>query len=394
MEEDKKLENPPKKQTQKNKEEKRKRIQRTIPTYTFSDSLILAEAIQKHASGQKVRRLTLFDHMGKSPESSASRQLIVSSNKYGLTQGAYNAEYLELTPDGAKLTDPLTSEKEKVRLRFKLAIESIPAFKKLYEQYINNRLPSENFMKDFLKENEINEDEIKTCIESFIINAKYVKILKSISGAERIIPIEQVIEELPAEPESEYKSQSTSDNSNDNKIISIPTKKEKITENWDQICFYITPIGDEGSENRKHSDLFLNSLVIPSLEEFNLKVIRADQIGKPGMISAQIIEHIIKSKLVIADLSFHNPNVFYELSLRHACKLPTVQIIRAADKIPFDLDQFRTIKIDTTDIYSLVPQLHTYRTEISSQVRKVIEDVDAVDNPISIFFPKLKVSFN
>jgi hypothetical protein len=78
--------------------------------------------------------------------------------------------------------------------------------------------------------------------------------------------------------------------------------------------------------------------------------VRADQIGKPGMITAQVIEHLANARVVIADLSFHNPNVFYEVALRHACRKPIVQLIRTIDPIPFDLDQFRTIRIDTTDI--------------------------------------------
>jgi hypothetical protein len=105
-----------------------------------------------------------------------------------------------------------------------------------------------------------------------------------------------------------------------------------------------------------------------------------------------VIEHVLKSRLVIADLSFHNPNVFYELCLRHVCRLPTVQIIRKADRIPFDLDQFRTIPVDNTGIYTLLPQLETYKSEIATQVRQVLENPDAVDNPISIFYPGLIVS--
>jgi hypothetical protein len=87
-------------------------------------------------------------------------------------------------------------------------------------------------------------------------------------------------------------------------------------EQWDSICFYITPIGEEGSEARSHADLFLGSTIEPALEEFDLRVIRADKIGAAGMISRQVIEHIMRARLVIADLSFHNPNVFYELALR------------------------------------------------------------------------------
>ena len=129
------------------------------------------------------------------------------------------------------------------------------------------------------------------------------------------------------------------------------------------------------------------------MEEFGLKVVRADKIGKPGMITSQIVEHIVKSRLVIADLSFHNPNVFYELALRHVCRLPTVQLIRKCDKIPFDLDQFRTIPIDTTSIFTMVPNLQTYRTEIAAQVRMALKDPDSVDNPVSTYYPSLRTTF-
>ena len=95
----------------------------------------------------------------------------------------------------------------------------------------------------------------------------------------------------------------------------------------------------------------------------------------------------MKSKLVVADLSFHNPNVFYELAIRHAARLSVVQIIRKTDRIPFDLNQVRTIQVDNTDIYSLVPKIETYRAEIASQVRRVLDDPDLVDNPITTFYP-------
>lgn len=95
---------------------------------------------------------------------------------------------------------------------------------------------------------------------------------------------------------------------------------------------------------------------------------------------------------MIVDLSFHNPNVFYELCLRHVSGLPTVHIIRQADKIPFDIQQCRTILIDTTDIYSLVPKLETHRSEIAQQARQALEnESQAAENPITVYFPGLKL---
>jgi hypothetical protein len=48
-----------------------------------------------------------------------------------------------------------------------------------------------------------------------------------------------------------------------------------------------------------------------------LKVVWADGIHSSGLITNQIIEYILRSSLVIGDLSLHNPNVFYELALRN-----------------------------------------------------------------------------
>lgn len=369
-----------------------RRVRRTtlFPAASFEEALTLATAIQKHAAGQKVRRLTLFDQMGKSPDSGASRQLIVNSNKYGLTKGSYTAEHLELTPEGKLATGSEVAPRERLKARFRLAIEKIAPFKALYEAQKGNRLPATSVLEDMAKEQSIPEADVKECVEMFIVNSKFLGVLKPIAGAERIVPIEQVLEELPSTPAETESKQTPAQPSPDQNRTSV-SKTE--VQDWEKICFYISPIGDEGTEHRQHADLFLGSIVEPTLEEFGLSVVRADKIGKPGMITAQIIEHILKAKLVIADLSYHNPNVFYELCLRHVCRLPTVQIIRKADQIPFDLDQFRTIEIDTTNIFTMVPNLQTYKAEIATQVRMALKDPDSADNPVSTFHPNLKVSF-
>jgi hypothetical protein len=97
--------------------------------------------------------------------------------------------------------------------------------------------------------------------------------------------------------------------------------------------------------------------------------------------------------LVIADLSFHNPNVFYELAIRHAARLPIVQLIRVGDRLPFDVHQMRTIVVDNRDIYSLVPKIETYRSELGNQVRRALAAEAETDTPIFIYFPTFRVNF-
>lgn len=373
-----------------NEKTARKRTIRPYPASSFEEALPLAEAIQKFASGEKVRRLTLLDHMNKSPTSGPTRMLITNAGRYGLTSGSYAAEWLELTDDGKLITSPDTPARERLEAQFKLAIENIEPFKYLYNQYKGKKLPSQEVMKDALRESGKQIDDPQECIDTFIVNAKYLGLLKTIAGAETILSIDHVLDDAGTPRHAEEEPAA---------LKRVPTielaraQPSSGKHNWSKICFYISPIGDDGSEHRKHADMFLGSLVEPALKDFGLEVVRADKIADPGMITSQVIEHIMRARLVIVDMSYHNPNVFYEMALRHACKLPIVQITRKADRLPFDINQMRTVVIDTSDIYSLVPRLETFRSEIATQVRGALsEGDDATMTPLSVFFPGFTVT--
>jgi hypothetical protein len=226
------------------------------------------------------------------------------------------------------------------------------------------------------------------------VNAKDLGLLRTIGGAETLVTIDQVLEELPSASADDNALPSRSVQGPMAQIQTAPLNFIKQSQDtstatdWEKVCFYITPIGGEDSIERKHSDLFLSSLVQPALEELGLTVVRADQIGEPGMITTQVLEYLKRSRLAIADLSYLNPNVFYEVALRHALRLPVVQLIRKADRLPFDVNQSRTLVFDTSDIYSLVPKLQTYRAEIANQARKALDDPESVGNPVSVFYPE------
>jgi hypothetical protein len=264
-----------------------------------------------------------------------------------------------------------------------LAIDGVAPFKLLYEQYKGKRVPEREVIKDVLKDSDINVPDPDECVDTFTVNVKDLDLLRVIGGAETLVSIEQVVDELPADsPGAESSSSAQRPTSS-----GLETQATVSSKDWKKICFYITPIGSDDSQERKHADLFMSALIEPALAELGLKVIRADQIGEPGMITSQVLEYLKRAQLAIADLSYLNPNVFYEVALRHALRLPVVQLIRKADRLPFDVNQSRTLVFDTTDIYTLVPKLQTYRSEIASQARKALEDPESVGNPVSIFYP-------
>ena len=67
--------------------------------------------------------------------------------------------------------------------------------------------------------------------------------------------------------------------------------------------------------------------------------------------SAKIgVKYVIDSPLVIADLTDYNPNVFYELAIRHILKKPFIQMIKLGQKIPFDVCGWRTIPFDIDNL--------------------------------------------
>jgi hypothetical protein len=143
-------------------------------------------------------------------------------------------------------------------------------------------------------------------------------------------------------------------------------------------CFVIAPIGDADSAARKRSDLVFRHLIEPAARECGYQALRADQIPEPGIITTQVIQHVVEDPLVIADLTGRNPNVFYELAVRHAFKKPIVQIIQRGEPLPFDIAAIRTISVDHTDLDSVA----TAKVEIVKQIRAVENDPALVDTPI------------
>jgi len=81
---------------------------------------------------------------------------------------------------------------------------------------------------------------------------------------------------------------------------------------------------------------------------FDLKVFRADESYGPGLILADIIRQIDESKMIIADISQSNPNVFYEVGYAHALNKPTILIAEKSTILPFDISPFRTLLYENT----------------------------------------------
>src|SRR5579859_5391024 len=126
-------------------------------------------------------------------------------------------------------------------------------------------------------------------------------------------------------------------------------------------CFVIAPIGPEGSAVRRRSDQILSYVIRPVVEPLGYSAVRGDEMQRGGLITTQVLDRIIEDELVIADLTDQNPNVFYELAVRHMVRKPFVQLMANDQALPFDVQGMRTILIDVNDldsVHSAMEQLH------------------------------------
>ena len=145
-------------------------------------------------------------------------------------------------------------------------------------------------------------------------------------------------------------------------------------------CFIVTPIGSDKSDIRRHADGVIKSVIRPLLMnklEFK-EVVAAHEISKSGSINNQVMNSVIDYDLVIVNLTGLNPNVMYELAVRHTTQKPIIHICEKDTTIlPFDIVDQRTI-FYTNDMLGV--------QELSDQLSKMINlmnnDTKCDDNPI------------
>ena len=137
-------------------------------------------------------------------------------------------------------------------------------------------------------------------------------------------------------------------------------------------CFVIMPFGEKKdvAGNPVDFDKIYDEIIVPTIEGAGLVCERCDRVDGAGNIHRRMFELIWQADVALVDLSTLNPNVFYELGVRHALRRSvTILIRRKGTRVPFNIANLSVIEYDETD----APGLEEVR-------RRIIRFIEAGSN--------------
>ena len=117
-------------------------------------------------------------------------------------------------------------------------------------------------------------------------------------------------------------------------------------------------------------------------------IYRADEIRQPGLIEQQFLEKLFEATIVLADLTFGNPNVYYELGIRQSLqKSGTILVAQNGIRLPFDVQGQKVLFYDVFHAPGLSQFQQTLRETIETAYQS-----ESVDSPVYLFLSGLNVT--
>lgn len=137
----------------------------------------------------------------------------------------------------------------------------------------------------------------------------------------------------------------------------------------ERTCFVVMPFGEKKDHDGRDIDFddlyrfFLKRVV----EDLKIKCVRCDEIEEAGSIHQMMFQQIYTADVVVVDITTSNPNVYYELGVRHAlAKGVTVLIRRKGTTVPFNIQGLQVVEYDQAKFGSV--------EQAKARIRQIIEN--------------------
>lgn len=249
---------------------------------------------------------------------------ISSALKYGLLRRS-SPGHVEVTDTAKRVLRPQNASDELEGIRE--AFMNAPVVSDVYKHYRGENIPDDQFFRNALQDTfKIPEGKIDEFRSVFLEGLTDAQLIEDVGGKKRVLDVAQG----PGTPSA------VSDDT-----LKKLGKGVKIEQG--DSCFvmmpFVEPLGG-----------YYKSIYEPAIVKAGLRPVRADdEIFATGKIVDQIWTGLRTAKVLVAELTGRNPNVFYELGLAHALEKPVVLVSSNAEDVPFDLQHIRVIYYDVRD---------------------------------------------
>jgi len=162
--------------------------------------------------------------------------------------------------------------------------------------------------------------------------------------------------------------------------------------NYHALCFVDMPFGqkpDLKSGVVVDFDQIYNEAIKPAIEACGLEALRGDEERTGGIIHGAMFARLLLAEFVVADLTLANPNVFYELGIRHAAKpFTTVPIYANVSALPFDVALVRAVGYQLKKGKLTKAAAQKLKSQLSKRLCDAISGAATHDSPLFQLIPK------
>ena len=299
----------------------------TFPKLSLEEALRIPKAIEDMNAGKPWRSEELAKAVGFNQSSDwRFLDLLRASTLYGLSSGSGATSQIALTPDiGNDVVAPSSPiQRQTALLR---AFRNVEDFRKVEAHYSGKKIPEgEFFLNTLVREFSIPRDRVDKFAEVFVTNLAFLRAFTATETSDDGVAID-------AQPLEDRQG-----TIKPSRTLSQHARPREFLET----CFVMMPFGS-------WFDRYYQEIYITAIKDAGFEPVRADELFSTGSVVEQIWEQILKAKVLLADLTDKNANVFYELGLAHAARKPVVFTARKVEDIPFDLRHLRVLIYETQE---------------------------------------------
>lgn len=304
------------------KRQEKKQTTAKYPRHSLEKVLRIPRAILEQNAGKACTDKDAAGYIGIAV-GGPYRLEISSASKFGLLERPEQGK-VSITDLSKKILRPQDDKSELDGLRE--AVLKAPDISDVYKHYRGENLPDIKFFNNALVETfKIPLDKIDEFKLIFFETLEKAQLVEDHDGKRRVIDF------------------TTGNDTDADRSERLKKLGKAIKVDPTDSCFvmmpFVKPYGD-----------YYSSVYKPAIEKAGLKPVRADsEIFGAGKVMEQIWSGIKSARILVAELTTKNPNVFYELGLAHALKKPVVLVSSNEQDVPFDLHHIRVIYYDLAD---------------------------------------------